>query len=197
MSNNLAFRKDIIQKSAELTSKNLDMVRLTNATMTREPKTKPRPKKKIIDHSKKRAIEYRIRQMELKYLNTAEDPYSRKMFIKQIGKREEEKVIKGEGLSDSFMESILKKCGDIVKWRRPLDQYGKPVSFGIVEFKEVMGIIRSMKLLNGQVFKGKRLEIRMSKKPKDLVCKVNKLSTWRSFKKRFKVKKRRRWTRRT
>lgn len=80
-------------------------------------------------------------------------------------------LTKGTGLSDSFMESVLQKCGDFIRWRRPVDQFGKPVSFGIVEFREVMGIIRAMKLLNGQVFKGKRIEIRMSKKPKDLVGK--------------------------
>ena len=52
-----------------------------------------------------------------------------------------------------------------------MDQLGKEVSFGIVEFRSVMGIIRSMKLLSGMLFKGKAISIAMGKKPKMLVCK--------------------------
>lgn len=67
------------------------------------------------------------------------------------------------------MESVLRKCGAFIRWRRPLDHVGHSVSFGIVEFADVMGVIRSMKLLNGKVFKGKRVDIRMGRKPKQLV----------------------------
>lgn len=52
-----------------------------------------------------------------------------------------------------------------------MDQLGKAVGFGVVEFQSVMGIIRSMKLLSGILFKGKALSIAMGKKPKMLVCK--------------------------
>ena len=82
MSNNSTFRKDIIQKSAELTSKNLDMVRLNNVTITREIKEK----KVTVDKSKKKAAEDRVRHFQKKYLTTQEDPVSRRLFIKHIGK---------------------------------------------------------------------------------------------------------------
>ena len=82
MIDNSEFRKDIIQKSAELTSKNLDMVRLNNVTITREMKQKKISQAK----SRKRAAQDFVRQLELKYLQTSEDPFSRKLFIKNIGR---------------------------------------------------------------------------------------------------------------
>ena len=82
MNNNSTFRKDIIQKSAELTSKNLDMVRLNNVTLTREMK-----KKKATESITKKKINYdNLKQLEKKYKQEAEDPLSRKLFIKQIGR---------------------------------------------------------------------------------------------------------------
>lgn len=47
---------------------------------------------------------------------------------------------------------------------------GQSVGFGIVEFGDVMGVIRAMKLLNGKIFKGKRIEVHIPRKPKQLVC---------------------------
>lgn len=82
MSINSSFRKDIIQKSAELTSKNLDMVRLNNASIVNKPK--PVKAHKVVNHERT-AMETRVRQLQQKYLHTAEDPLSRKLFIKQIG----------------------------------------------------------------------------------------------------------------
>lgn len=82
MSNNSSFRKDIIQQSAKLTSKNLDIMRLNNVTLTREvKKDKPAP-----DKSKKKVAEDNARQLQRKYKQTAEDPQSRKLFVKQIGR---------------------------------------------------------------------------------------------------------------
>lgn len=82
MSNNSSFRKDIIQQSAKLTSKNLDIMRLNNVTLTREiKKDKPTP-----DKAKKKVAENNARQLQRKYKQTTEDPQSRKLFIKQIGR---------------------------------------------------------------------------------------------------------------
>lgn len=67
------------------------------------------------------------------------------------------------------MESILKECGPIVCWRRSRDQKGRTVLFGLVEFREVRGIIRVMKILNDNVFKGRKIEVLMHSHPKKLV----------------------------
>ena len=81
MLNNSNFRNDIIQKSAELTSKNVDMVRLNNVAITREM----RQQKLTQEKSRQRAAQNYVRQLEVKYKQTSEDPYSRKLFIKNIG----------------------------------------------------------------------------------------------------------------
>lgn len=69
------------------------------------------------------------------------------------------------------MESILRECGSLRLWKRNKNEKAKPVAFGTVEFYDVKGIIRTMKILNNKVFKGKRLDIKMGSKPKKLIGK--------------------------
>jgi RNA recognition motif-containing protein len=70
------------------------------------------------------------------------------------------------------MESILQECGPVLVWKRNKNEKGKPVGFGTVEFLDVKGIIRTMKILNNKIFKGKRLYIKMGTKPKKLIGKL-------------------------
>ena len=67
------------------------------------------------------------------------------------------------------MESILQECGKVRLWKRNKNEKGKPVGFGTVEFVDVKGIIRTMKILNNKTFKGKKLDIKMGSKPKKLI----------------------------
>lgn len=63
----------------------------------------------------------------------------------------------------------MQECGPVRIWKRNKNEKGKSVGFGTVEFLDVKGIIRTMKILNNKMFKGKRLYIKMGSKPKKLI----------------------------
>lgn len=73
-----------------------------------------------------------------------------------------------------ILESIFKCCGDIVKWKRVVDQYGKPkgnfelsVAFGFVEFRTADGAGRAVRLLHDYPLFGKNLIVKASKDTMD------------------------------
>lgn len=65
------------------------------------------------------------------------------------------------GLSDYFLEQLFLECGPITSWRRTLDSSGKPLGFGFVEFQQVEGMLRCLRLLNGLQILGNKLVVRV------------------------------------
>mmetsp|Transcript_3518 Transcript_3518/g.7313 ORF Transcript_3518/g.7313 Transcript_3518/m.7313 type:complete len:551 (-) Transcript_3518:6657-8309(-) len=65
------------------------------------------------------------------------------------------------GLSDYFLEQLFLECGPITSWRRTLDSSGKPLGFGFVEFQQVEGMLRCLRLLNGLGILGSKLVVRV------------------------------------
>lgn len=72
-------------------------------------------------------------------------------------------------LSDSFLESILRECGPIKEWKRNKDEKGISVSLGTVEFENIMGVIKAMKIIKNKEFKGKKLDVKIGSKPEKLI----------------------------
>ena len=71
------------------------------------------------------------------------------------------------------MESILKECGEIKEWKRNKDEKGVSVNFGTIEFKDVMGVIKAMKLIKNKEVKGKTLDVKIGSKSQILIGKKN------------------------
>ncbi|KAI0642936.1 hypothetical protein C8Q79DRAFT_916169 [Trametes meyenii] len=53
------------------------------------------------------------------------------------------------GITDSFLNEILKACGPINSFKRLITPANKPQGFGFAEFKDPDGALRAMALLNG------------------------------------------------
>jgi len=62
------------------------------------------------------------------------DSTLKKVFVKNIP----------EDVPDSFMESLLRECGNIVAWKRTRNEKDIPVSFGYCEFETVEGVLRCL-----------------------------------------------------
>lgn len=75
----------------------------------------------------------------------------KKLFIRNIE----------EGISDSLMENLLNVFGEIIYWKRSKNEKGVPVSFGTVEFKDIVGVLNCMRLFQGYLINSKRLEVSM------------------------------------
>ena len=84
MSNNFAFNKDIIQKSAELTTKNMEMVRLNNISHAMQMEGRDNAFRNQKTQSTNESVDL-LEQLKQKYLNTSQDPSTRKLFVKNIG----------------------------------------------------------------------------------------------------------------
>ena len=53
------------------------------------------------------------------------------------------------GVKDDLMEPLLRSCGPIRRWKRPLAPNGLPKAFGFVEYTSPDGLGRALRLLNG------------------------------------------------
>ncbi|KAL6601200.1 hypothetical protein U3516DRAFT_802251 [Neocallimastix sp. 'constans'] len=58
-----------------------------------------------------------------------------------------------EGITDEFMEQILKLCGNIRSWKRVIDSSGKKKNFGICEFEGFEVLFRALRVLGGEANK--------------------------------------------
>ncbi|KAI9066019.1 hypothetical protein FKP32DRAFT_1566663 [Trametes sanguinea] len=53
------------------------------------------------------------------------------------------------GITDAFLNEILKACGPIISFKRLITPANKPQGFGFAEFQDPDGALRAMTLLNG------------------------------------------------
>ena len=64
---------------------------------------------------------------------------------------EQKKVYVGKipkGVSDTFMERLLKICGPVASWKRSTDANGEPRGFGFCEYEEVESMLVCLKVMN-------------------------------------------------
>ena len=78
---NKTFRKDIIEQGAQLTSKDMDKIRLNNYIQMGTRNTSKSQKKKSSDGQAGNSLE----ELKQKYLTTSENRNTRKLYIKNIG----------------------------------------------------------------------------------------------------------------
>jgi len=58
-----------------------------------------------------------------------------------------------EGITDEFIEQILKVCGNIRSWKRIVDSQGKKRNFGICEFEGFEVLFRALRVIGGEANK--------------------------------------------
>jgi RNA recognition motif-containing protein len=51
--------------------------------------------------------------------------------------------------TDDLIEPVLRSCGSLRRWKRPIGPNGLPKSFGFLEYTSVDGLWRAVRLLNG------------------------------------------------
>lgn len=64
-----------------------------------------------------------------------------------------------DGVTDDWIEKILKTCGGIKVWKRVLDAYNNPKTFGFVIYEDINSVIRAM-----EVIETKEIELPSMKK---------------------------------
>ncbi|UZO13537.1 uncharacterized protein OCT59_005035 [Rhizophagus irregularis] len=54
------------------------------------------------------------------------------------------------GVTDDWMEKILKTCGTLKSWKRVKDQSGNPKGFGFAEYADADSVLRALRVLGGE-----------------------------------------------
>ncbi|CAG8456263.1 3481_t:CDS:10 [Cetraspora pellucida] len=54
------------------------------------------------------------------------------------------------GVTDDWMERILKTCGSLKSWKRVKDQSGNPKGFGFAEYLDADSVLRALRVLGGE-----------------------------------------------
>lgn len=54
------------------------------------------------------------------------------------------------GLTDVFVEKLVKTCGNISSFNRTKSAAGEPAQFAFIEYEDVEGMLRALKILNGK-----------------------------------------------
>ncbi|OUM69691.1 hypothetical protein PIROE2DRAFT_2322 [Piromyces sp. E2] len=58
-----------------------------------------------------------------------------------------------DGITDEFIEQILKVCGNIRSWKRVIDSNGHKKNFGICEFEGFEVLFRALRVIGGEANK--------------------------------------------
>ncbi|CAG8462042.1 2196_t:CDS:10 [Paraglomus occultum] len=54
------------------------------------------------------------------------------------------------GVTDEWMEKVLKTCGALKAWKRVKDQSGNPKAFGFAEYANADSVLRALRVLGGE-----------------------------------------------
>ncbi len=82
-----------------------------------------------------------------------------------------------KGVSDQFIERVLKCCGSIQSFTRGRDANDEPKSFGFVEFETVEGVFAALRILHNYPMFETRLTITVDSKAQSF------LDSWKDLKK--------------
>ena len=69
-----------------------------------------------------------------------------------------------KGISDDFMERLLRSCGSLKTWKRPTDASGEPKAFGFAEYDSIEPIFACLKILNNLPLYESRLIVKADEK---------------------------------
>lgn len=92
---------------------------------------------------------------------------NRKVFVGKIPK----------GISDDFMERLLRCCGPLKLWRRSTDATGENRAFGFAEYEQIESVFASQKILNGLPLDESRISVKADQKTNQF------LKDWKDLKK--------------
>jgi len=82
-----------------------------------------------------------------------------------------------KGISDEFVERLLKCCGNLVSWKRSTDGSGEPKAFGFVEFESIEPVFACLKIVNNLPLFDSRLIVKANEKTTQF------LNDWKELKK--------------
>lgn len=144
-----------IVSEAQITVTNLKRAEMTNRQILLS-QTDPQMTAYNVERNSKKTL---VQTLEEIYNNSASDPQSRKLFIRNIA----------EGVPDSVIESLIIEAGEINYWRRSKNEKSECVSFGTGEFKTIEGVLKAIRLLQKFSIFNKKIEISYSEKTKNLI----------------------------
>ena len=88
-----------------------------------------------------------------------EDPYAKKAFVRNIA----------DDAPDSLIESLLGEVAEVVAWSRTRDANGKCVNHGLVQFRDIEGLLRVHRVFPKVPIFGKRMELKFGEKTASLI----------------------------
>jgi RNA recognition motif-containing protein len=83
-------------------------------------------------------------------ISLASNEESKKVFVGKIPK----------GVSDDFMERLLRCCGPVTSWKRSTDASGEPKAFGFGEFENIESVFACQKIINNLPLFDGRLQVK-------------------------------------
>ena len=92
---------------------------------------------------------------------------NRKVYVGKIPK----------GISDEFMERLLKSCGSMLSWKRTSDANGEKKAFGFAEYEHIESVFACLKIINNLPLAESRLIVKADTKN----CQF--LTDWKELKK--------------
>lgn len=79
------------------------------------------------------------------------------------------------GVSDIFVEKLVKTCGNIENFTRTKKVNGEPARYAFVEFEAVEGMLRALKVLNNKPLRETKLLVKVDLKTENFIKEWSKI----------------------